>query len=237
MTLPIIASTPDYVVVDKPAGVLTHPTSRNEPATLIAEVVERFPEIKTVGDSPIRPGLVHRLDRDTSGVLIIARTQDAFEDLKRLFAARKVTKTYLALVHGYVRDDEGVVDLAIGRSTNDSVKRVTALNRSAKDLKPARTGLHVIKRLTDPSTQERFTLLEVYPETGRTHQIRVHLSHLGHPVAGDKLYRHKRSQPPAGLNRLFLHACRLEIPLADGPAVFEAPLPAELHRVLSGLDP
>ncbi|MBI4385228.1 RluA family pseudouridine synthase [Candidatus Parcubacteria bacterium] len=235
MELSVIAETPHYVVLDKPAGMLTHPTSRHEPHTLAEAAVARWPDIARIGDSPIRPGLVHRLDKDTSGALIIARTQGAFEELKRLFAARKVKKTYLALVHGTVREDEGFVDLAVGRSTKSSVRRVTALNRGAKDLKSARTRFRVLKRLTAGKTD--FTLLEISPETGRTHQIRVHLAHLGHPVAGDELYRQKRALPPPGLKRLFLHALRLEIPFPDGEKTFESPLPAELQTTLSSLEP
>ncbi|MBI2624561.1 RluA family pseudouridine synthase [Candidatus Parcubacteria bacterium] len=235
MKLAIIADTPDYIVVDKPTDVLTHPTSRHEPDTLIAAVLNRYPEISSVGDSPNRPGLVHRLDRDTSGVLIVARTQPTFELLKRLFATRQIKKTYLALVHGIVRNDKGSVDLAIGRSTRDSVRRVTALSRAAKDLKSARTRFRVLQRLTAGKTD--FTLLEISPETGRTHQIRVHLAHLGHPVAGDELYRQKRAIPPPGLKRLFLHALRLEIPFPEGKKTFESPLPPELQATLSGLEP
>ncbi|MBI2625918.1 RluA family pseudouridine synthase [Candidatus Parcubacteria bacterium] len=252
MKLTVIAATPEYVVVDKPSGVLTHPTSRNEPDTLIAAVLSRYPEVAAVGDSPRRPastrgdearpavaagrpGLVHRLDKDTSGVLVIARTQPTFALLKHLFATRRIKKTYLALVHGTVREDEGFVDLAIGRSTKGSVRRVTALNRGAKDLKPARTRFRVLGRFTAGKTD--FTLLEISPETGRTHQIRVHLAHLGHPVAGDELYRQKRAIPPPGLKRLFLHALRLEIPFPDGEKTFESPLPAELQTTLSSLEP
>ncbi|MBI3305058.1 RluA family pseudouridine synthase [Candidatus Parcubacteria bacterium] len=235
MDLKVISETAAYVVVNKPAGVLTHPTSRAEPDTIIAAVLKRWPEVGRVGDSTIRPGLVHRLDRDTSGALIIAKTQRMFTELKSLFQKRKVNKTYLALVHGTVREDEGFVDLAIGRSTKGSVRRVTALSRVAKDLKSARTRFRVLKRLTAGKTD--FALLEISPETGRTHQIRVHLAHLGHPVAGDELYRQKRTAPPTGLKRLFLHALRLEIPFPDGEKTFESPLPAELKTILSSLEP
>lgn len=222
----------DFVIIHKPAGLLTHSTPQKTGGeeTLALWVRERYPETGAVGDDPKgRPGIVHRLDKDTSGVLLVARTQTFFEYFKRLLEEREVKKTYLALVHGKV-DKSLTIEKPIGLVPG-STKRSTRA-KAMKMVKEAITEIQPVKtyRLGDKT----FTLLKVYPKTGRTHQIRVHLASIGHPVVGDKLYGGKR--PTLGLERHFLHAESLEFSTPDGRRVkIESELPEDLQRALNTL--
>jgi 23S rRNA pseudouridine1911/1915/1917 synthase len=229
----LIYETPDYVVLNKPAGVLVHRVkikdgeTRDEP-TLADLVAERYPEVKKVGDDPeTRPGIVHRLDKETSGVIIVARTQEYFEYLKKLFQDKKITKKYTALVYGDVKENEGVIDKSIGLKSG-TIKRTVHGGRMVKE---AITHYKVIGRY------DGYTLLEVFPKTGRTHQIRVHLASIGHPIVGDSLYggkKEKRSDTGAG--RQFLHAGSIEFEAKPGELVsFASELPDDLVGVLNKL--
>jgi len=209
------------LVVDKPAGVVVHPAPGNEHGTLVQGLLEHG----IAGGHESRPGIVHRLDRDTSGLLIVARSAAAHRRLVEQMTRREIARRYTALVAGALPHDAGTIDAPLGRHPRDR-KRI-----SLHTTRPRRAVTHftVSRRLTG------YTLLEVRLETGRTHQIRVHFAALGHPVAGDVVYGPARR--PEGLARQFLHAGHLEFahPLSGAPLVFDAPLPDDLAGFLAGL--
>ena len=229
--LDIIYEDKDIIVVNKPAGILTHPLRSDQNDTLINALLAYYPAIKDVGDdSPggeLRPGIVHRLDRDTSGLIIAAKNNQSFEYLKKQFAEKKIEKHYFALVIGKVKDKKGIITKAISRSKKDGKKRSALLDEKSKS---AWTQYWVLKYFKD------YTLLDVFPKTGRTHQIRVHLASIGHPIAGDEQYKFKRQPLPENLKRQFLHAHALKFKLLDGKiAEFKSPLPKDLKNVLDKL--
>lgn len=248
----LIYETKDFIAINKPAGVLTHPIKDSRfkiqdlrEETLVDWALERYPEIKNVGDEPeIRPGIVHRLDRDTSGVILICRNQKFFEYLKNLFKTHQIKKTYLALVWGKLEPKSGEIDTPIGIKSG-TIKR-TVWQKKAKDLKEAITEYRVLKIFRYNSYDAvvhkllYFSLVELMPKTGRTHQIRIHLASINHPVVGDKLYGFKKtSLDKLGieLNRQFLHAASLEFSSADGHRIrIEAELPEELKAIIDTLD-
>ena len=245
----IIYEDENIIVVNKPAGISVHPDTKPTRSvlvggdeTLVDWLIKRYPEIKNVGEDPLRPGIVHRLDKDTSGILIIAKTQPAFEYLKKQFQERKVKKIYLTLVVGELKDKTGVIDLPIGRSKKSPLIRLASLKARGM-LREAITEYKVLesfdigcqKSPTSDVGNGKFTLVEVYPKTGRAHQIRVHFKAIGHPLACDKLYA-KNPQCPFGLLRHFLHANAIELTLPDNSrSRFEADLPDDLEKVLEGL--
>lgn len=214
--------------INKPAGLVVHPGVATSQSTLVHGLIARYPEITSVGTFGEFPryGIVHRLDKDTSGVMIIAKTNDAFQFLQQQFAARTVKKTYLALVHGNFKDDQLTISNYLVRSKSHPGKRsvVTAQTRNARQ---AITEFRVLIRSADGKA----TLLEAHPVTGRTHQIRVQLAHRGYPIVGDKLYTPKGNKLfPA---RQFLHASSLEIEIPiKGKMKFEAPLPQDLRETM-----
>jgi 23S rRNA pseudouridine1911/1915/1917 synthase len=208
------------LAINKPAGLVVHAGAGNHSGTLVNRLVHRFQALSQVGGE-LRPGIVHRLDKDTSGVLLVARTDAAHRNLSAQFAGRTVDKTYLALVQGNVRDDSGRITKPIARDPHHRT-RMTAKLASGR------------AALTDYRVKERFgkfTFLEVRIGTGRTHQIRVHLANLGHPVAGDRLYG------AAAATRMFLHAWRIGFvsPANGERVVVEAALPVELQQWLATL--
>lgn len=228
----IIYEDDDILAVNKPAGLLVH-----GPDSLVDWLVKNYPEIKNVGDEPeLRPGIVHRLDKDTSGILLVAKNQKAFEYLKSQFQNRKIKKRYIALVYGELKVESGIIDLAIGKSKKDFRKKIAGKKMIGK-IREAITEYKVIKKFSN------YTLLEVFPKTGRTHQIRAHLKAIGHPIVCDKLYGTKKTICPFGLDRQFLHASSLELNLPAGKAdlpsgariKLEADLPEDLDRVLKEL--
>ena len=235
MDIEVIYKDNDLLVVNKPAGLLTHPikVSSSQPPikqkTLADWLINNYPEIKAVGDDPeTRPGIVHRLDKDTSGVLLVARNQKTFDYLKNLFQTGQVKKTYLALVWGKVQPKSGQIKKPIGLKSG-SIKRTTWLNK-AKMVKEAVTEYKVKNYFRN------FSLLEVWPLTGRTHQIRIHLNSIGYPVAGDLLYG-KKPMPPK-LKRQFLHAESAEFNLPDGGRLkIAADLPPDLKSFLESIEP
>ncbi|MBM3747164.1 MAG: RluA family pseudouridine synthase [Acidobacteria bacterium] len=217
----------DVVAVDKPAGMVVHAGAGCRTGTLVNALLHRFGALSGAGGEA-RPGIVHRLDRHTSGVLLVARHDSAHRRLAGQFAARQVEKIYLALVHGRVKADAGRIEKPI---TRDRVRRVRMTARLARG-RSALTEYRVLRRW------EHFTLLEVRIRTGRTHQIRAHFSSLGHPVAGDRLYgapARVAGRPP--LERFFLHAHRIGFaqPSTGDPVTVVSPLPAELEDWLQGL--
>lgn len=229
----IIYENNDFLVINKPAGWTVHRPKTAVPSRegeffVTDWLLERYPEVKGVGDDPVlRPGIVHRLDKDTSGVLIIAKNQSSFEYLKNLFQTGQINKTYLALVYGKLLG-RGTIDKPIGIKPG-TVKRSTNA-RDMKMVKDAMTDYKVIKVLQGG----KYTLLEVHPHTGKTHQIRVHLASIGHPVVGDGLYGKKKEE--INSPRQFLHAQGIEFTLKDGSRMkIEADLPYDLQEILQSL--
>lgn len=231
----VIFENKDIVALNKPAGLLTHPDrSKKGGKSLVEWLVEHYPEVKKVGDAPAeRPGIVHRLDRDTSGVLIVARSQAAFAYLKKLFQTGGVRKTYAALVYGELTG-RGVINKPIGLRPGTTKRSVTSKNMKM-----------VKEAVTEYQAQEIFeysaggktnfcTFLKVMPKTGRTHQIRVHLASISHPIVGDALYGPKKQALAAP--RQFLHAAAIELVLPDKSKVkIEAELPEDLRHIIDGL--
>jgi 23S rRNA pseudouridine1911/1915/1917 synthase len=210
------------VAIDKPAGMVVHAGAGVHSGTLVNALLHRFESLSGVGGA-LRPGIVHRLDRFTSGVLLVAKTDTAHQNLAEQFASRRVEKTYIALVHGGMKAETGRIDRPI---TRDPVHR-TRMTARLGEGREAWSEYRVTGRF------EKFTLLEVRIGTGRTHQIRVHLSGLGHPVAGDSLYgapAKVEGMPPLG--RFFLHAWRIrfESPATGKEVTLTAPLPQELEE-------
>jgi 23S rRNA pseudouridine1911/1915/1917 synthase len=212
------------IVVDKPAGVVVHPAPGNERGTLVNGLLARFPELRS-SDEDLRPGIVHRLDKDTSGLMVIGRTLAAVADLQRQMAARSTEKRYLLLVRGGLDEDEGIIDRPIGRDPRNRQRMaVIGAGRSA---------------LTHFWVRSRFagwSLLEALLLTGRTHQLRVHFASIGHPIAGDVTYGHRGAAFP-GLRRQFLHShyLRLRSPHDGAEHAFTSELPPDLQSVLARL--
>jgi 23S rRNA pseudouridine1911/1915/1917 synthase len=227
----------DYMaVVDKPAGLIVHPGAGQKDETLSNALLSYFPGVESVGE-PHRPGIVHRLDEDTSGLLLVAKKPEAYEYLKKLFLSREIEKEYLTLVHGVVDKLHGVIDTPIGKTsthTKMAAKGGSALGQKDTVWKAAVTEYSVLKTSL-PDAIDQFTLLRVKLHTGRTHQIRVHLSSIDHPVVGDQLYGGKFKQSDQQLtHRQFLHAYKLKFKLMDGTWLeLSSKLPIELKQVLS----
>ena len=225
----IIFEDDDILVINKPAGLLVHRAKNTDPneKTLADWILEKHPEINGVGEDENRPGIVHRLDKDTSGILLIAKNQKSYEYLKKQFQERKIQKTYIALVCGRPKDKRGVINLEIGKSKTDFRKKTTQ-GKMVGLLREAITEYEVMEYFDD------YTLMKVYPKTGRTHQIRVHMKSIGNPIACDKLYGFKNSKCPDFLNRHFLHALGISLTLFDGSkTTFEVDLPENLEKMLS----
>lgn len=228
MQIELIHEDKDFIVVGKPAGIAVHGGGSVRGETLADWLRERYPEIRTVGDEPdLRPGIVHRLDKNTSGVMVIARNQKSFDSLKQLFKSRDIEKTYLTLVAGTPKQPSGTIDAPIGRLTRNRTKRGTG--RGITAARTAVTTYRVLERFAG------WSLLRIRPKTGRMHQIRVHLASIGHPIAGDTIYGGGRTKL-AGLERQFLHAFSLAFSFPPGRRWhFEAALPEDLDRMLREL--
>ena len=229
VVVPVVFEDEHVVVVDKPAELVVHPGAGNDHGTLVNGLLARYPELAAVGRAtdPIRPGIVHRLDKGTSGLLVVARTLQAHESLVAQLAARTVERRYRTLVWGHPESSRGVIDAPIGRSTRQPTKM--AVTAGGKE---ARTTYEVQEQFDDPAP---VALLSCRLETGRTHQIRVHLSAIGHPVVGDDRYHGWRESLPCP--RPFLHAEQLafEHPGTGMPVSFDSGLPDDLLAVLGRL--
>ena len=227
VVVPVIHEDEGVIVVDKPAGLVVHPGAGHASGTLVAGLLARYPELGGVGD-PQRPGIVHRLDKGTSGLLVVARTPAAYAALVRQLQHHEVDRRYLALVWGELDTLSGMVDAPVGRSSREPT-RMTVSTRG----KEARTRYEVIRTFREPVV---VSLLECRLETGRTHQIRVHLSAIGHPVVGDARYGGARQS--LAMDRPWLHAAGLRFahPLTGEVVQFASPAPADLAAVLAGLD-
>ncbi len=223
--LSVIFENDDLLVIDKPAGMVVHPAAGHDTGTLVHAVLGYDPDLEGIGGEE-RPGVVHRLDKDTSGLIAIAKNERAHRWLVEQFKERRVEKTYLALVDGKPPTPAGRIEAPIGRDPRDRKKMAIV------KLEKGRQAISEYKTL---ESFPRHTLLEFHPHTGRTHQIRLHCAFLGCPITADTTYGHRK--PSLELNRHFLHAWRLKITLPgeQKPRLFEASLPNELTQVLEAL--
>ncbi len=227
IALTVLYEDADLVAIDKPAGMVVHSGAGVHSGTLVNALLHRFSKLSRAAGE-LRPGIVHRLDRYTSGVLLVAKNDAAHQRLAEQFAARRVEKTYLALVHGKVKLERGRIEKPIARDPRQRVRMTARLARG----RAAWTEYHVLRRFAD------FTLLEVRIGTGRTHQIRVHMSSIGHPVVGDRLYGApaKIAGEPT-LSRYFLHSHRIQFeqPSTGEAIAVESPLPVELEEWMKSI--
>ena len=211
------------LVIDKPSGLSVHPGAGARQETVLDIFRYHYPQIDEM-DDPERPGIVHRLDKDTSGVLILAKTEEALEKMQELFQEREMQKTYLALVSGHMRFRNGTIDLPLARSLKNRA-RFEVAGEDREDRREAVTDFSVVREF------ENFTYVRLMPKTGRTHQLRVHLAHFGNPVLGDFLYGKTRGKD---FPRLALHAHRIEFvhPFTGNSMRITSPLPADLRRYI-----
>lgn len=226
--LDILFEDDDILVLNKPAGLVVHPAPGNTRGTLVNAILHHAPMIEGVGGVR-RPGLVQRLDKDTTGVMVVAKSGAAYQTLVAAMKRREIHRTYLAVVQGWVQEDEGLIEAPIGRDHRDR-KKMAVIGSGRK----AVTHFQVKARSREAS------LLEVDLETGRTHQIRVHLAHIGYPVAGDPVYGGRRAKEWAEglIDRQALHAFRLRFrhPVTEEELSFEAPPPEDLRRLMTALE-
>ena len=230
MNIKIIYEDNDLLVVEKPAGIIVYPENTPKMKTLIDLLIESHPELKNTGTPP-RYGIVHRLDKDTSGIILVAKNKNALMFLQKQFKERKATKRYLALVNGVIKEDKGKIETLIGRSPKNRKKQKVYLygDPNSEKKRQAKTFYRVIERF------KKHTLLEIEPKTGRKHQIRCHLAWMHHPIVGDKLYGFKDS-PSLSLDRHFLHASYLKIILpSKKEKEFKSDLPSDLRNIIKTL--
>jgi 23S rRNA pseudouridine1911/1915/1917 synthase len=229
MPLDIRYEDQEIVVVNKPAGLVVHPSPGHPSGTLVNGILAHCPELEGVGGKQ-RPGIVHRLDKDTSGLIVIAKTDLALRHLQEQFKKRRVKKRYLALVHGRFMRSEALIDAAIGRDPRQRKKMAVIAPGSSARSRVAQTVVRTVQ------LYQEATLLECWPKTGRTHQIRVHLAFAGHPIVGDQVYGRRRGA--FALARHFLHAAGLQFnrPSDNAELNLEAELPAELAALLNRLE-
>lgn len=253
-SIPILYEDKDVLVIHKPAGLVVHSDGRTKEPTLVEWILKKYPKIKGVGD-PIfvkdkarpteqsfgrglmikdseqsldRSGIVHRLDRETSGALIIAKNQEAFYFLKHQFKKQEIHKTYHAFVYGKVKNDDGLIDRPIARSRTNPVLWSATRGRKGED-REAITEYRVLQRGGD------YSFLELYPRTGRTHQLRVHLKAINYPIVADKLY--SKNEPALGFKRLALHSRLISFMLPSGKRMsVEAPYPPDFQKALKNFE-
>ena len=219
MKIKILFEDKDILGIDKPSGILVHPDKKSKDKTILDLFVKKYPKVE----------IVHRLDRETSGVMLLAKNKKAYEFLKNQFIDRKIKKTYVAIVNGWVKEDHGIINKPIGRSPSDFRRRLAG--RGARgELREAITEYKVLKRFEEDGN--KFTYLEVRPKTGRTHQIRVHMKYLNHPIVCDSLYNPGKPAP-LGFDRLALHAKSIEFKNLKNKIIkVESPLPKEFAKAL-----
>lgn len=241
------------LALNKPSGLLVHFDGRSGEKTLVDWINENYPDLKEVGEEQFlqngqkikRPGIVHRLDKDTSGVIIVAKTQESYVFLKNQFQNRRVEKIYHALVWGHFDSGEGVINLPIGRSSSD-FRKWSAEYGAKGEKREAVTEYRVLSQVNNrpyiKGETEPFSYLEIKPKTGRTHQIRVHMKAVGHPVVGDKIYgelknkdilkKRREIEKSMGFDRLALHALSIKIEIPDHTFItIESPLPDEFEKI------
>jgi len=232
----ILFENEEVVVINKPAGMLVHDDGSGDNETVVSWVMKTYPEISEVGEDVAvrtgevikKPGIVHRLDKETTGALIIAKTQEVFEHLKEQFQEHTIKKTYHAFVYGNIKEEDGEIDRPIGKSKSDF--RMWSAQRGARGtLREAQTSFKVVQR----TESGEVTFLELYPKTGRTHQIRVHLKAIHHPVIADTLYAPK-GERLLGFERLALHARNIAFHTPQGGDVsVEAPYPVDFKEAIA----
>lgn len=221
----IIFKHSDFLIIDKPAGISVHPSEKETSGTLVNGLLEKFPEIKNVGENSLRPGIVHRLDKETSGILIVAKNQPAFQYFKKLFQDRKIQKTYLAWAWGNLKNKTGKIEAYLGKSSQNPTKQAVSHNpEKLINPKTALTNYQVLEEREDKS------LIELKPKTGRKHQLRLHLHSLGHPIIGDKKYFNKKIKAlNKNFSRHLLHAQKIEFKYLDNKKYqFESELPRDM---------
>lgn len=242
---PVLYEDNDVLVINKPAGLIVHGDGKITDETLGDILAQNYPELLTVGEpllinekKIVRPGIVHRLDKETSGCIIIAKTEESFLNLKNQFQAHTIEKVYHAFTYGSIKNDEGVIDAPIGRSNGDIRKWGVA--RAARGvIREALTEYKVLRRIGLPegvvkgSTEEgTYSYIEARPKTGRTHQIRIHMKSINHPIICDSLYAPKR-ESALGFNRLALHARSISFMGLSGQVTVEAPFPEDFQKALA----
>lgn len=241
MKIKILYEDSNILAIDKPSGISVHGDGRSKEKTLVDWVFKNYPKMKNVGEPMFveikgkkieikRPGVVHRLDRDTSGVILLAKNQKSYEFLKEQFKNREIKKTYNAIVSGWLKEDRGVISKPIGRSPTD-FRKYSASRGARGEMREAITRYKVLKRWG--TGLRKLAYIEVFPKTGRTHQIRVHMKAIDHPVVCDPLYNPK-GYCPKEIKRMALHAQFIEFKDLKGNIVkIESPLPLEFRKVLN----
>ena len=254
MEIPIVFENKNLLIINKPVGLIVHGDGKTDQATVVDWIMQNRPELRGVGENMTinhkgqeveiqRPGIVHRIDKETSGLLVIAKTQDSFEHLKELFKTKQMEKSYQALLYGYVKNDQGRIDEPIGRSSKDFRMKMAGPYARGK-LREAQTEYRVVQRYVDLDSKKdvqgqhkKYTLIECLPKTGRTHQIRVHMKWLNHPLVSDSLYQGKRKNA-LGLDRTGLHAQGIIFSDIDGNLVdVSIGLPIDMKKALDSLSP
>lgn len=233
MKIKILYEDANILAIEKPSGIAVHPDGKSKAKTITDWAVKNYPKMKNVGEPEGgmgRPGVVHRLDRDTSGVLLLAKNQKAHAFLKSQFQNREVKKIYVAIVSGNMKNDRGVINKPIGRSPKD-FRRYSAGRGARGEMREAITQYRVLDRFEDQK-KNKFTYVEVHPKTGRTHQIRVHMKYMNHPVICDELYN-PDAPHPKGIKRMALHAKFIEFKDLKGNTVkVESKIPKEFEKVV-----
>jgi len=229
--LDIIFENENFLIINKPAGIQIHPDFNEKENTIVNGLIAHYPQIAELESNEIfsfqqRPGIVHRLDKETSGVLIIAKNKKTFLEFKKMFQEKTVHKKYLTLVYGIPEEKEGIIEKPLARTTNYR-KQTIAGKKTKTKIRSAITHYKVLEKF-----KNNFSLTEASPKTGRTHQIRVHLSSIGHPIIGDKLYSKKIYPPFEKAPRHMLHAHEIEFTLFNEKFHFTAPIPNDFQKVL-----
>lgn len=238
-TIPILFENDNLLVINKPAGLVVHGDGKHQEPTVVDWLLKKYPEIKDVGEtmeiehegekvSIARSGIVHRIDRDTSGCLVIAKNQNTFLDLKHQFQEHTIKKKYAAIVFGWPREDRGLIDQPIGRSPSN-IRAWTTKRTARGTLRPAKTRFTVQKRFEYAG--QKFALLDLYPQTGRTHQLRVHMAHLGHPLVSDPIYAGSK-QSTLPIHRTALHAERITFRTEGKEVEITAPTPEDFNAII-----
>ncbi len=228
VTIPIIFENDDIVVINKPAGVSVHPGAGAPAYTVAHWFIDRYPSAVNVGEDPERPGIVHRLDKDTTGAMVLAKTSAAYDQLKHQFKYHRARKEYLALVYGVPGKPSGRITRPLLRSPRNPLRRTVTRAPQGKSA--------ITEWKIEQAFGTDYALLRAFPLTGRTHQIRAHLHFLGHPIVGDPLYTFRRRRPPRGISRQLLHAEKLTLTLPGHVRqTFTAPLPTDFTSLLETL--
>lgn len=227
----IIFENPDFVVINKPAGLSVHGGPSVKGKTLVDFLLKKYPQIKNVGENPDRPGIVHRLDKDTSGLMVVAKNQKAFTSLKERFKNRQVEKKYFAVCWGEFKNQKGRIETYIGRSISNPIRQSSSkIPEKVRSAKEAITEYEVLDRSSE------MALVLAKPKTGRMHQIRIHLHDIGHSIVGDVKYQTKKlKENNRRFERFFLHSCYLAFELESGKKYeFESELPDEFRHLIDG---